>query len=89
MESQYLWKGTTMRTTRIWNNQHCSVPCIVKLPAVCSKNMVTYPPTHTFLKRPFLTDFKKYIHHTQRYDISDENFKNSGKHAKTHRVGAQ
>ena len=25
------------------------------------KNMVTYPPpTHTFLKRPLLTDFKKY-----------------------------
>ena len=27
------------------------------------KNMVSYPPlTHTFLKRPFLTDFKKYTH---------------------------
>ena len=27
------------------------------------KNMVTYPPpTHTFLKRPFLTDFKKHSH---------------------------
>ena len=27
------------------------------------KNMVTYPPpTHTFLKWPFLTDFKKYTH---------------------------
>ena len=27
------------------------------------KNMVTYPPpTHTFLKRPFLTDFKKCTH---------------------------
>ena len=27
------------------------------------KNMVTYPPpTHTFLKRPFLTDFEKHTH---------------------------
>ena len=41
MESQALWKGTTMRTIRIRNNQrspvHCSVPCIVEFPAVCSK----------------------------------------------------
>ena len=27
----------------------------------CRKNMVTYPPmTHTFPKRPFLSDFKRY-----------------------------
>ena len=57
---------TTMATLRIRNNQrspvHCSVPCIVEFPTVCSK-MYTYPPvTHTFLKRPFLTDFKKCTH---------------------------
>ena len=29
------------------------------------KTVTTYPPpTHTFLKRPFLTDFKKHIHTT-------------------------
>ena len=34
-----------------------------KSSASVHKNMVTYPPpTHTFLKRPFLTDFKKHTH---------------------------
>ena len=34
-----------------------------KSSASALKNMVTYPPpTHTFLKRPFLTDFKKHTH---------------------------
>ena len=51
------WKGTTMWTTRIRNNQrspvHCSVLCIVKFPI---------PINHTFLGWPFLTDFKKYTH---------------------------
>ena len=41
MGSQPLWRGTTMTTMQIRNNQlspvHCSVPCIVEFPALCSK----------------------------------------------------
>ena len=68
MESLPLWKGTTMRTIRVRNNQrspaHCSVPCIVEFPAVCSKlwSPTPPPPPHTFLKWPFHTDFKKYAY---------------------------
>ena len=56
-----------MMKTRIQNNQcapeHCSILCIVPFAALCSKNVTTYPPlTHTFLKQPFLTDFKKCTH---------------------------
>ena len=40
--SQPLWNGTTMRTIWVRNNQrspvHCFVPCIVEVPAVCSKS---------------------------------------------------
>ena len=40
-------------------------PEMPKSSASVLKNMVTYPPlTHTFLKRLFLTDFKKYTHTT-------------------------
>ena len=56
-----------MRTIRIPNNQwsleHCSVLCIVQLQLRLLKNVTIYPPpAYTFLKRPFLTDFKKYTH---------------------------
>ena len=38
-------------------------PETLKSSASVLKNMVTYPPpTHTFLKRRFLTDFKKHTH---------------------------
>ena len=47
------------------------------------------PPTHSFLKRPFLTDFKSIHTHPARercFGASDEEFKNPGKNAKTHRA---
>ena len=31
-------------------------------PRFCKNMVLDPPPTHTFLKRPFLTDFKKYTH---------------------------
>ena len=36
----------------------------VDFAALVLKNVTTYPPppTHTFLKCPFLTDFKKFTH---------------------------
>ena len=41
MGSQPLWRGTTMVTIQIRNKQwapvHCSIPCIVEFPALCSK----------------------------------------------------
>ena len=68
MESQPLWKGATMRMNPIRNNEssleHCLCP--VRCPVYSSglKIVTTYPPppTHTFLKRPFRTDFKKHAH---------------------------
>ena len=68
MGSLPLWKGATMTTIRIQNNQwsleHCSVLCIVQFEALFAEKCdhLPPPPTHTFLKRPFLTDFKKYTH---------------------------
>ena len=73
------WKGATMRMIRLQNNQwslkHCFVLC-VQLP-LGAQNVTTCPPpqTHIFLKRPFLTDFKKYIHTPP----SDQKFTNPGK----------
>ena len=56
-------------TMRIQNNQwsleHCSVLCIVQIEALFAEkcdHLPPPPPTHTFLKRLFLTDFKKYTH---------------------------
>ena len=57
-----------MTTIRIQNNQrsleHCSVLCIVQFEALFPEKCdhLPPPPKHTFLKRPFLTDFKKYTH---------------------------
>ena len=68
MGSLPLWKGATMRTIQIQNNQwssrHCSVLCIIQLAAPFAHHALTISPTptHTFLKRPFLTDFEKYTH---------------------------
>ena len=48
MESQPLWKGATMRTNPIWNNEssleHCLCP--VRRPVYSSvlKIVTTYPP---------------------------------------------
>ena len=68
MGSLPLWKGAKMRTIGIQNNQwpleHCPVLCIIHFAAPfaqkCDHLSPPPPPTHTFLKRPFLTDFKKY-----------------------------
>ena len=56
-----------MTTIRIRNNQwsavHCSILCIVQVPALCSKcDHLTPTATHTCIKRHFLTNFKKYTH---------------------------
>ena len=66
MESQPLWKGTTMRTNPIRNNEssleHCLCPMSRPVYGSVLKIVTTYPPPHTFLKRPFRTDFKKHTH---------------------------
>ena len=39
--------------------------CVSSLVRLCAQNcdcLPPPPPTHTFLKRPFLTDFKKHTH---------------------------
>ena len=52
-----------MSRTRERSSLRPENPETPKSSASVLKNMVTYPPpTHTFLKRPFLTDFKKYTH---------------------------
>ena len=67
MESQPLWKGATMTTNWIRNDasslEHCLCPvCPLVYSSVC-KIVNTYPPpTRTFLKRRFLTDFEKHTH---------------------------
>ena len=49
--------------TRVRSSLRPKNPETPKSLASVLKNMVTYPPfTHTFLKQPFLTDFKKYTH---------------------------
>ena len=49
--------------TREWSSLRPENPETPKSSALVLKNMVTYPPpTHTFLKRPFLTDFGKHTH---------------------------
>ena len=52
MESQPLWRGATMTTTRIQNNQwsleHCSILCIVPFAALCSKMCPPPPQTIHF-----------------------------------------
>ena len=69
MGSLPLWKGATMRTIQVPNNQwsleHCPVLCIVQFAAMFAQKCDLLPapsPTHTFLKRPFLTYFKKNTH---------------------------
>ena len=44
-----------------WSSAPSCVPSLVQL---CAQNCdhLPPPPTHTFLKRPFLTDFKKHTH---------------------------
>ena len=55
------------------------------------KNVNTYPPNPTFLKRLFLTDFKKYTHtpppKEQYLGALDGKFRKPGGNAKTHRFG--
>ena len=69
------------------------VPCALLRPVYCPvsscllKITVTPPPpTHTFLKWPFHTDFKKYTctptKGTIFFGASDEKFKNPGKKVK-------
>ena len=65
MGSLPVWKGATMTTLRIQNNlwslKHCPVLHIVHLATPFAQkcdHLKPPPPTHTFLKRPFLTDFK-------------------------------
>ena len=63
MESQPLWKGATMRMNQFgimshpWSIGSSRYSSVLKI-------VTTYPPppTHTFLKRPFRTDFKKHTH---------------------------
>ena len=82
-----------MATIQIRNNQwslvHCFVPGIIEFPALSSKNVSTPPQSETFLKRPFLTDFKKETPPpTERnFGASDQKFKNPRKNAKIHRIG--
>ena len=80
----------------IWNKRWFPVQCRpVHHPnsSFVLINVTTYPsPTHTFLKRHFLTDFKTYTHtpptHTERkFGATDQKFRNPTKSAKTHRVG--
>ena len=91
MGSLPLWKGATMRTIRIHNNhKHCALS---KFTALFAQNVTSYPPppTHAFLKWPFLTDFKKYTHTppkgTKFWRIGPKIYK-TRKSAKTHCVGA-
>ena len=52
-----------MSRTRERSSLRPENPETPKSSASVLRNMVTYPPpTHTFLKRRFLTDFKKYTH---------------------------
>ena len=52
------------------------------------------PPNNTFLKRHFLTDFKKYTHTPppppteQKFGAIDQKSRKAAESAKTHRVGA-
>ena len=67
MESQPLWTGTTRTTTQfgIMSDPLSIAPsCASSHLQLCAQNCdkVSPPPTHTFLKRLFLTDFKKYTH---------------------------
>ena len=65
---------TTMTTIQIQNNQwslkHCPVLRTVHCAAPFAQKCDHLPPplTHTFLKRPFLTDFKKYSHTPPQQD---------------------
>ena len=85
-----------MRMIRIQNNQwtlkHCPVLCIVQFAALYAQKCDLLPPaTHTFLKWPFLTDFKKYTHTppkgTKFWRIGPKVYKTQEK-CQTHCVGA-
>ena len=95
MGSLPVWKGATMMTIQIQNNLSSSIAlsCASStLQLHLLQNVIIYPPpTHTFLKRPFLTDFKKYTHTPpagRNFGTLDKKFINPRKSAKTHRVGA-
>ena len=69
---------------------HC--PICVHCPICCALKNVTPPPAHTFLKWPFLTNFKKYTHPPPPYVMTcfrmDAKLeKKIPKSAKTHKVG--
>ena len=96
MGSLPAWKGATMTTIWIENNQwsleHCPVLRIVHFAAPFAQKCDHLPPsTHVFLNRPFLTDFKKYTYPPptgRNFGALDQKFIKPGKNAKTHRVGA-
>ena len=82
-----------------WTPVHCSVPCIVHFPAVCSKLRSPTPPPNRYISEMVLSyKFQKvYIYgcgvvgtpRERYFGTSDEKFKNPGKKGKTHRVGVQ
>ena len=94
MGSLPLWKGAIKGTIRIqknqWSFEHCPVLCIIHFaPPFAQKcGHLPPPPSHTFLKRPFLTDFKKYTHTPptptgRNFGALDQKFIKPRKSAKT------
>ena len=96
MGSQPCLKNAMQMVTMIQNKHDSTVQCNVcmKRPMCCTvlKNATTYPPTHTFLKWLFLTDFKN-IHITPpppcvHVCTLKQNWSKIPKSAETHRVGS-
>ena len=96
---QHRQKYTIKRGHRNHQSKHdstvqCQCLCALSNVLRCAERVNTPPPpgpTHTFLKWPFLTDFKKYIHNpTLRDDtfaVGSKTFKRIPKSAKTHKIG--
>ena len=81
--SQPCLKKAMAMTTMLQNKDDSTVQCIVcvhhPMPSSVLKNVTTHPlpPTHTFLKWPFLTDFKNM--HTSKPPLCDDMFAHQSK----------
>ena len=95
--SQILWRGTTMTTIQIPNNQwppvHCSVPCILQVPALCSIicDHLRSPNPHisetAFSRRSIYKSIHIRPPRERNFGTSDQKFRNPRKGVKTHHVG--
>ena len=98
MGSLPLWKGATLRTIRIQNNQwsleHCPVLCIVQFAALFAQkcDLLPPPPQPRHFCNGAFSQISKSIHiPPQRDEILahwTKSLRNPGKSAKTHGVGA-